>query len=91
MDDWLVRLMTFIYPTVIVCGSGLFGFWLKLRHDRRLGANQQQLARLSAQVEMLQAEFTTTVAELHERLDFADRLLARNVHLPLEAEHPTPV
>jgi hypothetical protein len=91
MDEWLVRLMTVIYPTVIVCGSGLFAFWMKLRHDRRLGTDQQQVARLSAQLETLQAEVTTTVAELHERLDFAERLLARNAPLTLDAEHPTPV
>ncbi len=91
MDEWLVRLMTVIYPTVIVCGTGLFGFWLKLRHDRRMVADRREIARLSEQVESLQTDFTTTVAELHERLDFADRLLTRGTQPPIETEHLTPV
>ncbi len=97
MDEWLVRLMTVIYPTVIICGSGLLGFWLKLRHERRLATDQQELKRLSAQVDTLEAEFTTAVSDLQERLDFSERLLARRAQLPgadahhRESDHLTPV
>ena len=36
MDEWLARLLTVTYPTVIVCASALLGYWLKLRHERRM-------------------------------------------------------
>jgi hypothetical protein len=55
MDEWLGRLLTVIYPTVIVCASGLLGYWLKLRHERRMlleqrGEDDRILAELEAPV-----------------------------------------
>lgn len=79
MDEWLGRLLTVIYPTVIVCASGLLGYWLKLRHERRMLLERR-------------GEDDRILAEMQERLDFTERLLSqRRLQAPSEPKATTPV
>ena len=79
MDEWLGRLLTVIYPTVIVCASGLLGYWLKLRHERRMLLERR-------------GEDDRILAEIQERLDFTERLLSqRRLQAPSEPKATTPV
>ena len=93
MDEWLARLLTVIYPTVIVCGTALLGYWLKLRHERRmLEMRRRQDDRVLEELEALRQEHLTQLAEMQERLDFTERMLTqRRLQEPTEAETPTPV
>jgi hypothetical protein len=76
MDEWLARALTVIYPTFIVCGSGLLAYWMKLRHERRLMSGRPaDLERLSDELDALRRESAARMAELEERLDFAERML----------------
>jgi hypothetical protein len=79
MDEWLGRLLTVIYPTVIVCASGLLGYWLKLRHERRMLLERR-------------GEDDRILAEIQERLDFTERLLSQHrLQAPSEPKATTPV
>lgn len=92
MDEWLGRLLTITYPVLIVCGSGLLGYWMKLRHARRVELHKQEVEELSAQLDALRADMDVALADVTERLDFAERLLARNpARPPVESRIPTPV
>jgi hypothetical protein len=92
MDEWLGRLLTITYPVVIVCGSGLLAYWMKLRHERRQQADTARLEELAAKIEVLRGEMELITAEFSERLDFTERLLTRDaLPRPAEPQHPTPV
>lgn len=79
MDEWLGRLLTVIYPTVIVCASGLLGYWLKLHHERRMLLERR-------------GEDDRILAEIQERLDFTERLLSQHrLQAPSEPKATTPV
>jgi hypothetical protein len=92
MDEWLARLLTVTYPTLIVCGTALFGWWLKLRHDRRLaGERRGRFDQLEREMEELRARHADDLAQLHERLDFTERMLTQQRLEAAESEEPTPV
>ena len=93
MDEWLGRLLTVIYPTVIVCASGLLGYWLKLRHERRMLLERRgEDDRILAELEALRQENQSQLAEMQERLDFTERLLTqRGLQAPFEPKATTPV
>lgn len=92
MDEWLGRLLTITYPVLIVCATGLLGYWMKLRHHRQVLTDRRQLEDLAARVDTLQADLAAGLTELNERIDFAERLLARGSAPSLEeGKHPTPV
>jgi hypothetical protein len=92
VDEWIVRLLMVVEPTLIVCVTALFGWWLKLRHERRMVGERGELSQLHDELELLRQEHVAQVAELHERLDFAERLLARGRADPVvENATPTPV
>jgi hypothetical protein len=93
MDEWLGRLLTVTYPTVIVCASALLGYWLKLRHERRmLEVRRGQDDRVLEELEALRQEHLTQMAEMQERLDFTERLLTqRGLPAPSQAKTTTPV
>jgi hypothetical protein len=93
MDEWLARLLTVTYPTVIVCATALFGYWLKLRHERRmLEEGRGQDDRILEELEALRQEHLTQLAEMQERLDFTERLLTqRGLQAPSEPKATAPV
>jgi hypothetical protein len=85
VDEWIVRLLMVVEPTLIVCVTALFGWWLKLRHERRM------LAERGEEVARLREDLDLACQELHERLDFVERSLAQGRASPLiEPETPTP-
>lgn len=78
MDEWLVRFLMVVGPTTIVCGTALFGYWLKLWHEGRVqAAHRGAIAELREELDRVRQDQATQLAELHERLDFAERLLAQ--------------
>ena len=93
MDEWLGRLLTVIYPTVIVCASGLLGYWLKLHHERRMLLERRgEDDRILAELDALRQENQSQLAEIQERLDFTERLLSqRHLQAPSEPKATTPV
>lgn len=92
MDEVLGRILAITYPVVIVCGSGLLAWGMKLRHDRRMRVDLERLDELAAQVEALRGDLGQALTEFGERLDFAERLLARVAERAAdESKHPTPV
>lgn len=92
MDEWLARILTITYPTVIVCGTALFGYWLKLRHERRLANDRHtEVDDLQRELEQLRDQHANDLAQLHERLDFAERMLTQRRLEAAESEEPTPV
>lgn len=79
------------FAAVAVTGFGAVRMWLRVRYpnvppdQRILEAAQEENAHLRANLE-------ARVAELEERLDFAERrLLQERSPRPLESEAPTPV
>jgi hypothetical protein len=93
MDEWLARALTVIYPTFIVCCSGLVAYWMKLRHERRMITGKPaELGRLEEELEAGRRGSSGRLAELEERLDFAERLLAQLPTRPaLGSDTPTAV
>lgn len=83
--------MYIAYSWMAVSLAGFAGFWLHLhyrRKDRTLGS-REEVERLEAVVTDLQAELGNTANELHDRLeqlhervDFTERLLAERPAAP---------
>jgi hypothetical protein len=93
MDPWIAKLLTVTYPTLLVCGTALLAWWMKLRHERHMldRAPSGQLERLEQAIEALREEHAVQIAELHERVDFAERLLAQGKMVQQEEKIITPV
>ena len=93
MDEWTVRMLVVIYPTVIVCGSAVFGYWLKLRHERKMaGERRDDVNSIESELELLRQHYEQELAVIQERLDFAERLLTQQRQPRLEdIDTPTPV
>lgn len=66
--------------------------WMKQRHERQYGASAGEIEALREEIRRLKEEIEPQVAELTERLDFAERLLA-NVPRTAQLDRPvtTPV
>lgn len=78
IDVEALAIVTFILGggTVLLVGLRMF---LNYR-VRRLGAGGEQVAHLAEQVDTLRGDLADTradLAEVHERLDFAERLLTQ--------------
>jgi hypothetical protein len=79
----------------MIGGFGLAGFrmWLKARSDRRGEIEPGDLRRLTDAMESMHAQLhqvSESMAELHERVDFTERMLTRGEDRPL-ARQDTPV
>ncbi|UCG86354.1 MAG: hypothetical protein JSW71_21030 [Gemmatimonadota bacterium] len=80
-----VALMESIAPLIALFGLGTFTLigmkmWLKARTDRLSSPDRGEVERLSDAVENLRDQvqlLREDFGELHERVDFAERLLAR--------------
>lgn len=83
--------MYIAYSWMAVSLAGFAGFWLHLhyrRKDRALGS-REEVERLEVTVQELQAELGSATNELHDRLeqlhervDFTERLLAERPAAP---------
>jgi hypothetical protein len=93
MDEFTIRMLTVIYPTVIVCGSAVFGYWLKLRHQRKMAReDQHDLDVITSDLDLLRQQYEQDIATIQERLDFTERLLTQQRQPRLdEVDTPTPV
>ncbi|UCF41242.1 MAG: hypothetical protein JSW43_02605 [Gemmatimonadota bacterium] len=71
-----------VVSVAMVGGFGLVGFrmWLKASSKRQGDIGQDHLERLSDAMEGMHAQLRQlhdSVSELHERMDFAERLLTK--------------
>ncbi len=73
--DWeiLIPITLFISIAAVFILRGPFGKALADRIAGRAGADDAEVQRLGAEVQEVRAE----LAALHERMDFAERLLAK--------------
>lgn len=95
--------MYIAYSWLAVSTAAFAGWWLYLHYRRkdRTIAGQAEVERLEAQVQDLQAELGAVTSEfqdrldqLHERVDFSERLLLDRPAAgsrPRKSETPTPV
>jgi hypothetical protein len=91
MQEWTIVIMV-LTSLGLVSGTSLFGYWLKLRYqyrDRPRAA--EQLNEIREALDQLQRQLETQTNELHERLDFAERLLTRGADQRGEIPESTPV
>lgn len=91
MGDWAMAVMV-MNSVFLVCGAGVFGYWLKLRHERRhLGPIVEQLEEVRQLIDETRQQLDARTAELDERLDFAERVLTRGTERRDEPSPATPV
>jgi hypothetical protein len=91
MGEWAIAVMV-MNSVFFVSGAGVLGYWLKLRHERRhISKIVEQLEEMREQLGELRGQVESQTAELHERLDFAERVLTRGVDQRNEAAPSTPV
>ncbi|NIM52786.1 MAG: hypothetical protein GTO22_26665 [Gemmatimonadales bacterium] len=91
MGEWAIAVMV-MNSVFILSGAGVLGYWLKLRHERRhLPKIAEQLEVMREAVGALRDQLESQTAELHERLDFAERVLTRGGDRHDEASPSTPV
>jgi hypothetical protein len=89
MDEWTIVIMV-LNSLIIVSGAGVFGYWLKLRHEHKhMPKTAEQLEDIRESVDQLQRQLESQTNDLHERLDFAERLLTRGDQRD-EVSHSTP-
>ena len=70
--------------------SGAIGYWWRGQVDRRQRDDLSN--QLADEVQELQEQHSRQIAELQERLDFTERVVAQQrPQLPVEAHSPTPV
>jgi hypothetical protein len=82
MDFEIARLIALLIPLAMTGGAALIGWRMWLAHKARLqsGEDPAWLHQLTGEMEALQGDVQTlrdAVLELHERVDFAERLLTR--------------
>jgi hypothetical protein len=94
MDPTDVAFVKGVIAFVLVAGTAMGAVWMWLRERRRtLPGGDQVLDALREENARFQAEIDTRLAELEERIDFAERRLVqeRNVTRLPEARPRTPV
>lgn len=66
--------------------------WMKQRHERQLGGNRAEVEALREEIRRLRDDIEPQIVELTERLDFAERLLAKVPRTPqIDRPVTTPV
>jgi hypothetical protein len=91
MEDAMWNMIGIVNSVAVVSISCLVAYLVTLRHRRRLAErNDPEVQRVREELEVLRSEMTDRVNELHERLDFAERLLTRGEG-PARPEVSTPV
>lgn len=83
-----------VFPSMLF-GLGMILRFLTVRARIRSGEDADELRNtvheLQLEVEELRAEQAAVQTELHERIDFAERLLASRAATSKEEKEPTPV
>lgn len=91
MDEWTVVIMV-VVSLFLLSSASVFGYWLKLRHlYRHMPKMADQLNELRSVVDELRNQLDSQTAELHERMDFAERILTEGVGREDDSPLPTPV
>jgi hypothetical protein len=91
MDEWTIVILV-LCSLFMVSSASVFGFWLKLRYvHRHMPKMADQVKELRAVVGELRSQLDSQAAELHERLDFAERVLSSGVKDVHDASVSTPV
>jgi len=92
VDPFQVGALQEVLTTLIIAGSGLGALALFLRYRRpRGGGGGPELAELTRSVDGLRAsieQMRGELAEVHDRLDFTERLLAQVTQQPRELRSP---
>lgn len=93
MDSAMWEMIGLMNSVAVVSISVLVGYWMTLRHRRKLAERSTVDAlEVKAEIDELRGEMHEQVTALHERLDFAERLLAQSNKPKLPpVEHSTPV
>jgi len=80
-----------LFSLSFLAAAGLVGYWLRARLERRPPEVQDSQHAVNAALQELREEHARQIEALHERLDFAERMLAQR-QLPPAAgiEHATP-
>lgn len=92
MNPWMAQLIAVVEVAAIVCITYLVAQAMKLRHERRMFEAEGGKQELERQLEEFRALTEAQFAELQERLEFSERLLAEGRHPRIEeSETPTPV
>ena len=79
---------------VLLAATGLGAYWLRIRARALSGGDTARLQLLADDQARIQANLESRVAELEERLDFAERRLIQSPPSQARAEprpHSTPV
>ena len=94
MDKGVIAFIQAAVAFVLIAGTGMSAFWLWLRERRRAIPGADRVAEaLRDENARFQADVEARLAELEERLDFAERRLVQEkgiARLP-EARPRTPV
>ena len=94
MDKGVIAFIQAAVAFVLVAGTGMTGFWLWLRERRRAIPGADHVAdALREENARFQADLEARLAELEERLDFAERRLTQEKGTALlpDARARTPV
>lgn len=79
MDRGVSDLLIVTISVAIICATVLVGRWLGLRSRRDLAGERPGLPEhLQGELDDLRADLDGQIEALHQRLDFAERMLARH-------------
>jgi hypothetical protein len=91
MDEWTIVIMVLV-SIFMLSSASVFGYWLKLRYMyRHMPKMAHQLKELRSVVGELQNQVDSQTSELHDCLDFAERVLTEGVSHKDDSPLPTPV
>lgn len=94
MDPSDIAFLKAVVLGLFTAGTGLTAWWLHLRHRARRAPDlERELEELRVEQARERTAFETRLAELEERVDFAERRLVQERADPkrLEPRVPTPV
>ena len=91
MDEWTIVILV-LCSLFTISSASVLGYWLKLRYlHRHMPKMVDQLNDLRSAVDELRGEMDSQTAELHDRLDFAERILTSGINEERDTPQPTPV
>jgi hypothetical protein len=94
MNRYDIEFVKYVIAFLLVAGTGMSAFWLWLRSRARPLADVDRMVEaLRADHEQVQAELAARIAELEERVDFAERRLIEQPRASRSPQSPvrTPV
>jgi hypothetical protein len=93
MDSHIADLLIVIFSVSIPSAAGVFAYWLRLRAQRQTRQElPSEVDEFRAELEALRADLGGQIADLHERVDFTERLLAQSRdHQQIQPPASTPI